>query len=333
MKRRYIITGAAGHLGSALLRRLAGSAAEIYALILPGERREKMEGVHYVEGDVRDIDSLRPLFACPQRRELCVIHAAGIIQICKEASPAMKEVNISGTDHILQLCREYRVRRLVYVSSVHAIREKPRDEVMRETEEFVPGAVVGAYAQTKAEATRRVLAAGKEGLDVVVVHPSGILGPYDSHSNHLVQMIRDYLRGALPACVEGGYDFVDVRDVAEGCLLAMDRGRSGGCYILSGRHYEIREVLEMARQESHGRRLAVLPMWMARAAAPAMEWYARQKKERPLYTAYSLYTLQSNGRFCHDKATRELGYMPRDLRETVRDTVAWCREGRLAPAR
>ena len=331
MKRRYIVTGAAGHLGTALLCRLREMHAEVYALILPGEQREKREGVHYVEGDVRDLDSLRPLFACPQKRELCVIHAAGLIDISEEDSPVMSQVNIGGTENVLRLCQEYKVRRLVYVSSVHAIPEKAHGQIMRETEEFSASMVVGAYARTKAEATARVLAARTE-IDTVVVHPSGIIGPYDSRGNHLVQMIADYLRGALPACVKGGYDFVDVRDVAEGCLLAMDRGRRGSCYILSGRHYEIREVLEMARRAGQGRKLAVLPMWMAQAAVPAIGWHARRKKARPLYTKYSLYTLRSNDRFCHDKATRELGYMPRDLWETVRDTVTWCREGRLATA-
>ena len=87
---------------------------------------------------------------------------------------------------------------------------------------------------TKAAATRAVLEAGETGLDVAVVHPSGIIGPYDRKGNHLVQMITDYLRSALPACVRGGYDFADGRDVAEGCLLALEKGRSGNCYILSG---------------------------------------------------------------------------------------------------
>ena len=144
--------------------------------------------------------------------------------------------------------------------------------------------MVGGYAKTKAEATQAVLDAVGAGLKAVVVHPSGILGPYDASGNHLVQMVSDYIRGRLPACVQGGYDFVDVRDVAQGCLLAAEKGRVGECYILSNRHYEVREVLDIARSVCGGRRLPVLPIWMAKAAAPLLGWIARLRRQRPLYT-------------------------------------------------
>ena len=94
-------------------------------------------------------------------------------------------------------------------------------------------------------------------------------------------MVTDYLEGRLPACVKGGYDFVDVRDVAKGCLLTMDKGRTGECYILSNRHYEIRDVLEMVRRFAGGRRLPVLPMWMAKLAEPILYRIAVLKKGAP----------------------------------------------------
>ena len=97
--------------------------------------------------------------------------------------------------------------------------------MLTEVDHFSPESVEGAYAKTKAEASQAVLDMVREGLNAVIVHPSGILGPYDRSGNHLVQMVTDYLEGRLPACVKGGYDFVDVRDVAKGCLLAMDKGR------------------------------------------------------------------------------------------------------------
>ena len=139
----------------------------------------------------------------------------------------------------------------------------------------------------------------------------------------MVQLIGDYIKKRLPACVRGGYDFVDVRDVAKGCLSAVDHGQKGNCYILSNRHYEVKDVLDMTRRVCGGRKLPVLPMWMAKAGAPILEGVAKLRKERPLYTKYSLYTLTSNDRFSHDKATMELGYKPRDLRMTIADTVRW----------
>lgn len=325
MQKRIIITGANGHLGSTIVRMLRGTDCEVFGLILPGEMCFNHDNIRYIRGDVRNQESLRPLFADAADRELWVIHTAGIIDISETGAPLIYDVNIGGTKNILSLCREYSVRRLLYVSSVHAIAEQNKDSVISETSCFSPDTVVGTYAKTKAAATKAVLDAGKDGLDVVVVHPSGIIGPNDPSGNHLVQMITDYIRGALPACVRGGYDFVDVRDVAMGCLQALERGRSGNCYILSNRHYEIREVLGMVRTMIHGRRLPVLPLWIAKLFAPVAQWYASVKKQRPLYTAYSLYTLNTNDRFSHDKATSELGYLPRDLRETIRDTVNWYR--------
>lgn len=323
MEKTYLVTGACGHLGGTLVRLLERTGAQVRGLRLPSEQARDRAHVTYYPGDVRDRDSLRPLFRGLAGREVVVFHTAAIVDISGEVTPQMRDVNVNGTKNILALCREYGVKRLVYVSSVHAIPEKDGYAVLREADRFSPQQVTGGYAKTKAEATQAVLDAAAQGLDAVVVHPSGILGPFDGAENHLVQLVKEYAGGKLPACVKGGYDFVDVRDVAAGCLAAAEKGRSGQCYILSNRHYEVKEVLAMAKTLCHGRRLPVLPMWMAQAAEPLLGWVAKVKKQRPLYTKYSLYTLRSNDRFDHGKATAELGYRPRDLRQTVRDTLRW----------
>lgn len=323
MEKTYLVTGACGHLGGTLVRLLERTGAQVRGLRLPSEQARDRAHVTYYPGDVRDRDSLRPLFRGLAGLEVVVFHTAAIVDISGEVTPQMRDVNVNGTKNILALCREYGVKRLVYVSSVHAIPEKDGYAVLREVDRFSPQQVTGGYAKTKAEATQAVLDAAAQGLDAVVVHPSGILGPFDGTGNHLVQLVKEYAGGKLPACVKGGYDFVDVRDVAAGCLAAAEKGRSGQCYILSNRHYEVQEVLAMAKTLCHGRRLPVLPMWMAQAAEPLLGWVAKVKKQRPLYTKYSLYTLRSNDRFDHGKATAELGYRPRDLRQTVRDTLRW----------
>ena len=325
----YIVTGANGHLGGTIVRMLKKMGVQVRGLVLPGEKVKNERNVRYIEGDVRDRGSLRPLFE--GAAGAVVIHAAGIVDISPEITPQMYDVNVGGTKNIIALCREYGVRRLVYVSSVHAIPEKDQYSVLRETKTFSPELVTGGYAKTKAEATGAVLSAAEAGLDAVVVHPSGILGPYDSSGNHLVQMVLDYISGRLPACVRGGYDFVDVRDVAYGCLRAAEKGRKGECYILSNRHYEVKEVLKIAQQIVHGKRLPVLPMWMAKLAVPFIGWFSKRKKRRPLYTKYSLYTLSSNDKFDHDKATAELNYRPRDLYQTVYDTILWLKKRKLLP--
>lgn len=323
IRRCYLITGANGHLGHTLIRALAQTDCEVRGLLLPGEAGLPYAHVTYYRGDVRDASTLLPLFSGIDPANTVLIHTAGIVSIAPHVSPQLYEVNVTGTRHVAQLCLSHGVR-MVYVSSVHAIPEQHGRRVLCEVSHFSPDDVIGGYARTKAEATQVVLDAVTHGLDAVVVHPSGILGPYDTAGgNHLMQMLEDYLRGRLPACVRGGYDLVDVRDVAQGCLLAAHKGRKGECYILSNRYYTIRHVLAMAREAGGGRRLPVLPLWVARAAVPLLSLWARMCKKRPLYTAYSLYALATRDRFSHDKATSELGYCPRDLRDTIDDTVAW----------
>ena len=99
----------------------------------------------------------------------------------------------------------------------------------------------------KLEATRYVLGSVAMGLPAIVVHPSGIIGPFDTQRNHMVAVIRDYISGKLPACVKGGYDFVDVRDVAAGCLAAVHKGKIGECYILSNEHLEVKKMLDSVK--------------------------------------------------------------------------------------
>lgn len=321
----WIITGANGHLGGAIVRCLRGTDCAVRGLALAGESVQDGENVRYFFGDVTQPETLEPLFEGLNPTDTLLIHTAGLIDIGEKPYEVLRRVNVDGTKNVLALCRRYGVRRMVHVSSVHAIPEGD-DAVLTEIEQFSPQDVEGSYAKTKAEATQAVLDAVRDGLDAVVVHPSGILGPYDSAGNHLVQVIRDYLAGKLPACVKGGYDMVDVRDVADGCLSAALNGKKGECYILSNRHYEINDMLLMVRRSGGGRRLPVLPIWLAKAFAPLLAAAARVRGRRPLYTAYSLHALSGNDRFSHDKATMELHYRPRDLRETVADTVRWLKE-------
>ena len=325
MKKLYIITGAAGHLASTIIKYLRNTDCLIRGLILPSESGEDDRQITYYKGDITKRESLEGIFSGLECNEVIVIHTAGIISIGDEVTPLLYNVNVKGTKNIIEQCMRHHVKRLVYISSVHAIPETDKTATISETAQFSKDTVVGAYAATKAEATEAVLEAVKNGLDAVGVHPSGIVGPYDSGNNHIVQLISMCISGRLPAGVTGGYDFVDVRDVAKGCLEAAEHGTKGGCYILSNRYFTIKELLECVRRTAGGRKKACLPMGLARAFVPAFEWAARITHTRPLYTRYALYTISSNGHFTHDKATAELGYHPRDMQATIADTISWLR--------
>lgn len=322
MKRLYIITGAMGHLASTIIQYLRNEDCHIRGLILPSENGEDDRQITYYKGDVSVPETLEAAFTDIECNEVIVIHAAGIISIEDKISPQLYSVNVKGTRNIIAQCIRHHVKRLVYISSVHAIPEPKEQATISEVTNFSKEAVTGAYAATKAEATQAVLDAVKNnGLDAVVVHPSGIIGPYDIGNNHVVQLIQMYMSGRLPAGVTGGYDFVDVRDVAKGCLEAAEKGKVGSCYILSNRYFTIKELLGYVCRIIGGRKKLCLPIGLARAFVPFFEWIAKVSHSRPLYTKYALYTISSNGHFSHDRATAELGYHPRDMQVTIADTI------------
>jgi dihydroflavonol-4-reductase len=322
--RIYIITGAAGHLGSSVIRCLLGSHREVRGLLLPDESPAVEDScITYYHGDVCDIGSLRKLFADTEGREVILIHTAALISIAEKMPSRLYQVNVNGTKNVLRLCMEYNVKRMVHVSSVHAIPELPQGKIITEVDSFSADAVNGGYAKTKAEAAQAVLDAAGKGLDAVIVFPSGILGPYDTGRNHLIQMVREFMDGRLTACVRGGYDFVDVRDVAEGCLRAAENGRKGEGYILSGHYSEIRDLLSLAGKYCGKKTVRIIPIPLAKAAVPFIRMYAGITHRRPLYTDYSLNTLRSNSRFSNKKAVGQLGYSVRSLEETAEDMVDW----------
>ncbi|RVU97535.1 NAD-dependent epimerase/dehydratase family protein [Coriobacteriales bacterium OH1046] len=320
----YIVTGAAGHLGSTILRALSGRDCAVRGLLLPSQSPAiSAPNIAYIHGDILESDSLHELFQDSEGHEIRVIHTAAIVSIEREVTPILQQVNVEGTRNIVEACREREIGRLVYVSSVHAIPELPAGQIIREPDALSPDLVVGGYAKTKAVASQLVLDAAADGLDAVVVFPSGILGPYDEGTNHLVQLIVDYTHGRMPLCVAGGYDVVDVRDVADGCVRAAQFGRRGESYILNGRYVSIRDLLAMAAARCGRRPPPALPLWLAHLAVPFAAGHACLRHRRPIFTSYSLQVLTSNGCFSSAKARDELGYRARDLADTVRDTMRW----------
>lgn len=325
----YIVTGVFGHLGNTLARMLLKRGETLRGLALPQENAATLSGdLTIMRGDVREIDTLRPLFENTDNRPLIVIHTAGIITISAKFNQTVYDVNVTGTKNMLLLCREYNVSKLIHVSSVHAIPAGIcATTELAEIKAFNPAEVEGLYAKTKAIATRMVLKAAAAGLPVCVVQPSGIIGPFDYGKGHITQMVIDYLKGRLVACVKGGYDFVDVRDVAIGIISCIEKGIPGDCYILSNRFVSVEELLYMLHTiTGHKRVKLVLPMWLALATAPLAECYYKILGQPPLFTSYSLYTLRVNGNFSHRKASEILDYNPRPFEATLRDTVAWLKE-------
>ena len=328
MFEKYLITGATGFLGRTVLAQLKDAKPEIRALVMDGDplARELPQNVRVMAGDVCDEAALERFFAGADEHT-CVIHCAGMISVATHPGDRIYRVNVDGTKNVLKRCRELGIGKLVYVSSVHAIPEKPKGMEIAETTVFSPELVKGDYAKSKAMATALVLQAAKEGLNASVVFPSGIIGPGDLGKGSITNMLLSFLAGKLPLAVKGGYDFVDVRDVAAGILACAERGLPGHGYILSGHYATSRDILDLVKKTVNLRRsVSYLPICFAKLVAPIYEKISLRRCEPLYFTPYSIAVLDSNGAFSRNAAATALGYTPRPLSSTIRDTVLWLKE-------
>ena len=330
MFQKYLITGASGFLGRAVISELKKKNTQICALVLENDPLaiELPRDISVTYGNVCDDESLTRFFSAADS-QTCVIHCAGIVSLASHTDERLYNVNVGGTDNILRHCEKNHVGKLVYVSSVHAIPEKKKGTQITETAAFLPSLVKGDYGKSKAIATKLVFDAAKRGLNASVVFPSGIIGPGDVGKGSITSMLLSFLKGKLPCAVKGSYDFVDVRDVAAGIVACSERGKAGCGYILSGQHASVREILNAAKDALNIKRQVIfLPICLAKIIAPIYEKWCLKKK-RPLYfTPYAVSVLNSNGLFSKKAAAETFGYSTRPLNISIRDMVLWLNKDR-----
>lgn len=316
-----LVTGAAGHIGNVLVRELLNDGKQVRALILPGEDVSALQGlnVEYCEGNVLDPASLD----CAMKDVDYVFHLAGVISIMPGQDEMMRKVNVGGTRNVVAAALKAHVKRLVYTSSIHALCRDWKGKI-DEKVPFDPHNQAGEYDRTKAEASLAVLEAVKQGLNAVIVCPTGVIGPYDYRGSEMGNLLRTWLRMRPHLLIEGAYDFVDVRDVARGQILACEHGRTGEVYILSGRSIKIMQMKQMVQNTLGKHSLTIkIPTWLAKFGCNFTPWYYSLFKKTPKFTKYSLETVQSNSDISNQKAKKELGYSPRDMLDTIVDTVHW----------
>ncbi len=317
-----LVTGGTGHIGSTLVRELLSRGEKVRILILPGEDCAGIDGlqVERMEGNVLDPVSI----ASAMTGVDIVYHLAGVISIMPGRNEMMRAVNVKGTINVARAAREAGVRKLVYTSSIHALGRPPHGTMITEDTGFDPENPAGEYDRTKAEATLAVLEEVEKGLDAVVVCPTGVVGPHDFRESEMGHLVRAWMKKRPHVFVDGWFDWVDVRDACRGMILAAEKGRKGETYILAGERVHLAELLKLVQDSSGIRTPAVcIPTFVALCAAPFTALYSRLTRTRPTFTSYSLETIQSNSLISHEKAARELGYKPRPIAETVRDTVSW----------
>jgi dihydroflavonol-4-reductase len=320
-----VVTGASGHLGANLVRQLLAAGRRVRAVIYGNTRPLEGLAVERVQADVRHEPSLAAAF----RGAEVVYHLAALISIAGSRRGLVEAVNVGGTRNVVRACRIEGVRRLVHFSSIHAIDQLPRNVPLDESRGPSDAGRAPAYDRSKARAEREVLAGVEQGLDAVILNPTAVLGPFDFAPSRMGRVLLDLKRGALPALVEGGFDWVDARDVCAAAIAAEERGRRGERYLLSGTYLTVAGLAALVAEVSGTRApRVVLPQWLARPIAPLAEVWSRLIGSEPFVTRDSLVALRTGHPVIrHDKAGTELGFAPRPLRTTVEDTLRWFRDG------
>ena len=330
----YLVTGAAGFLGSNIVRKLVEKKEKVRAFVLPNDKSIKYlpKEVEIFTGDLCDIKSLEKFFTVPKNTETICLHIASIVTVNPEYNQKVVDVNIGGTKNIIEMCRKHKeCQKLVYCSSTGALKELPKGQKIKEQTNFSSEGLWDCYSQTKALATQAVLdSARNDNLNACVVHPSGILGPVDYAIGETTKVQLQIINGEMPAGINGSFNLSDVRDLAEGIINAAKKGKQGECYILANEEISFKKFAKLVAKEAGVKPIKIfLPIWFANAIAKLAEKQAKKKGTRPLMTTFSVYNLARNNSLDYTKAQKELDYKTRPVEETIHDEVQWYKEAGL----
>lgn len=332
---KVLVTGSTGHLGANLVRRLLGDGADIRVLVRPGRDQTALDGlaVERVEGDLRDPEAVsRAVKGCAQ-----VYHCAALVSTIEGNAAHKRDVfdtNVQGTRHILDSAVRHGVDKVVVSGSLSATGydgDRPSHEDMP----FYPFDRHLPYGFTKHLVEHHCLQAHANGLNVVVATSCAIVGPHDYAPSRIGRVLIDYAHGKLRAYIPGGFEFVSTRDIAEGHVLAMAKGRSGQKYIISTAYASVDDLLDLFGEVT-GKpkpRLRLPPPVMAAIAEVADKTWFRAFPNQPRrFTPAAVRLLSMKRRADHGKARAELGYQPTPLMDAIRDAYEdFVRRGVIRP--
>jgi dihydroflavonol-4-reductase len=317
-----LVTGASGHIGANLVRALLTQGRHVRVLAHTNTKAFDGLDVEVIYGDVRQPESLYPAF---ENIEV-VYHLAACLSLTTDNWKNMEPVNVIGTRNIVEACLHSGIQRLIHFSSVHAMTPDSQD-ILDESCELMTISDWPPYGYSKAAGEKEIEKGIERGLNAVIIRPTAVVGPYDFQPSFFGEMLLLLAKGKLPGLINGGFDWVDVRDVVSGAIKAELVATCGSKFLLSGNWASLKEIANITRDLTGTAvpRLSV-PMWIASAGAPLVTAFDRLCGRKPLYTSFSIKTVKSSPCISHDKATQELDYQPRLLINTIEDTLNWFRQ-------
>lgn len=328
-----LVTGGSGHLGANLVRRLVadGWGGRIRALVRPESDNSALDGlpIERVSGDLRDLEAMRRAVAGCER----VYHCAAKVVTIEGGEREIFECNVLGTRNLLTAAREAGVKRVVVSGSFSAVGHDPT-RPSDETVPFYPFEKALPYEFTKAFVELECWRAAAASLEVVVATSCAILGPHDYKPSRMGGVLIAYTQRKIPAYIPGGFEFVATRDIVEGHILAMEKGRSGEKYIFASGYVTLDEIMSLFEEVSGvpkpRLRLPVdLMAAIAAVASPIMTRFFPKVPQR--LTPGAIRILRLGRRADTTKAQRELGFRPTPIRDAIAEAYAdFVRRGLIA---
>lgn len=319
---KIAITGASGHIGVNLCRMLADEGHTLKVLI--HKEKKGLSDLHaeFIKGSTDNIDDLEQL--C--RGCEILFHLAAHISI-KKNDPQCLKVNSENCLNVIHAARKKGIRRIMHFSSIHAFNQEPLNETLDESREL---SVKSRYAYDKSKGLGQqiMLSSSGKDLEIVVLNPTAVIGPFDYKPSFLGNAVIRFYKGQNPGLIPGGYDWVDVRDVCSGAISAMSYGQAGKSYLLGGSWQSIKQLArEIHLNGGHPLPKLEFPMWLARASTLFLNLHALAARKVPLYTDASLHALKnSNKNISIEAAKQAFQYQPRPFNKTISDTIQWFRD-------
>lgn len=320
-----LVTGGAGFIGSHLVRQLVDRGERVRVLERPNSRLDHLplDRIDVVLGDIRAEESvLRAVRGCRE-----VYHLAANPHLWTQQRGLFRQVNYHGTVRVLEAALKAGARRILHTSTESILTRARQTAPIAEDQQVAPGDVVGPYCRSKYLAERHAQRLAREGAPVVIVNPTLPVGPGDWGRSPPTQMILDFCRGKRREYVDAELNLIDVRDVADGMIRALERGRPGRRYLLGHENLSIREVFGLlAELTGLPKPRWRVPYGVALAAAYVSEWFADVVTHRcPAATVTGVKLTRRRMHFDPRRSLDELGLEPRPVRDSLAEAVAWFR--------
>jgi dihydroflavonol-4-reductase len=318
------ITGASGHVGNVLCRLLLKQGHSVNALYYKDDNALQGLNVTLFHGNVLEPETLEPFVAnCD-----VVINSAAIISIHGDPTGIVFKTNTEGPKNVLAACIKAGVKKIIHLSSTHAVLEEPLDLPFEETRPYKT-AKHFAYDYSKATGEQIMLEAFRSNkIEGCVVRPSSVIGLFDYKPSEIGKALIDFYNRKIPMLPTGGYNFIDVRDISQSIINSIEKGRNGEIYLLSGDYYTLKDFAGMVTKASGIKTpKKVMPFWFLKGILPFVKFYGKIKKAAPIFTIEAITALKlGHPNMVSDKAKKELDHVCRPLEETIRDFYVWQKE-------